>query len=109
MKILGAARWVTAIVLILSATGCGYRLTGTGASLIPDHVRKIVIRPFENRTARTEIEQRVTEEVARELSRRGRWDVVTDRGAADAMLELDDPYTPLPDCDVPRRPSPPAA
>jgi outer membrane lipopolysaccharide assembly protein LptE/RlpB len=88
VKILGSARVpATMLLAALCTAGCGYRLAGTGASLIPEHIRKIVVMPFDNRTARTEIEQRVTEEVARELSRRGRYDVVTDRGAADAMLD----------------------
>ena len=43
--------------------------------------------PFENQTRRPEIEQRVTEEVARELSKRGGYTVVTDRQSADALLE----------------------
>ena len=43
--------------------------------------------PFENRTNRPEIEQRVTEEVADVLSRRGRYKVVTSRESADAVLE----------------------
>jgi TolB-like protein len=72
-------------VLLLS--GCGYRLAGTGGSALPEHIRVIVVLPFDNRTNRPEIEQRVTEQVAKELSKRGRYEVVTDRTAADAMLE----------------------
>jgi hypothetical protein len=71
----------------LLLSGCGYRLAGTGGSTLPEHIRVIVVLPFDNRTNRPEIEQRVTEQVARELSRRGRYEVVTDRNAADAMLE----------------------
>lgn len=40
-----------------------------------------------NRTDRPEIEQRVTEEVARELSRRGKYKVISDPAYADAILE----------------------
>ena len=47
----------------------------------------IGIAPFENRTTRPEIEQRVTEEVAREFAKRGRYRVVTERSGADAWLE----------------------
>lgn len=78
-----------AVLLVLSplAVGsCGYGLVGQ-ATVLPEHVRRIVVLPFENRTARPEIEQRVTEEVAREMSKRGKYGVVTDRNAADAMLE----------------------
>jgi TolB-like protein len=77
-----------AVSIVATLTHCGYRLAGTGTgSVIPEHVKVLVVLPFENRTTRPEIEQRVTEEVARELSKRGRYEVITDRGEADAMLE----------------------
>ena len=81
--------WLSGLVALgLGLVGCGYRLAGTGsAGIVPEHVRVLVVPPFENRTTRTEIEQRVTEEVARELARRGKYEVVTDRSQADAMLE----------------------
>jgi outer membrane lipopolysaccharide assembly protein LptE/RlpB len=83
-----SSRLAALVAVGLGLSGCGYRLTGTGgAGVVPDHVRVLVVPPFENRTTRTEIEQRVTEEVARELARRGKWEVVTDRSQADAMLE----------------------
>jgi len=58
-----------------------------GAGLLPPHVKQIAVLPFTNRTTRPEIEQRVTEQVARLLSRRGGYDVVTDRAQAQATLE----------------------
>ena len=76
---------VLALLLFLSGTGCGYKLSGGG--VLPEGVEDIAIVPFENRTTRPEIEQRVTEEVAREFSRRKRYNVVTDKGGADAVLE----------------------
>jgi TolB-like protein len=86
-----AGKRFRATMLLFAAllSGCGYRLVGTGAShsVIPDRVKVLVVLPFENRTTRPEIEQRVTEEVARELSKRGRYEVVTDRTLADAMLD----------------------
>ncbi len=85
----GAGRRVrTASLLVAGAAlgGCGYGLVGR-TSLLPDHVRAVVVVPFENRTTRPEIEQRVTEEVAREITKRGRYHVVTGTTAADAMLE----------------------
>jgi len=76
-----------AIVLVMAlALGCGYRLAGTG-SVLPESVRIIAVVPFTNRTERPEIEQRVTEAVAQELSRRGHYEVVTDPGKADAVLD----------------------
>lgn len=74
------------LVLLLAGTGCGYRLAGT-SSVLPDHVKIIAVVSFANQTDRPEVEQRVTEAVARELSRRGRYQVVTDPGKADAVLE----------------------
>lgn len=79
-----------ASALLLSGvalTGCGYRLAGGGAGVLPPTVRVVAVLTFENRTARPEIEQRVTEEVAREFARRGRYRVVTDPTGADALLE----------------------
>ena len=67
--------------------GCGYHLMGRGVPVLPEHIKTLVVLPFENRTTRTEIEQRVTEEVARELSKRGNYEVITDRSRADAVLE----------------------
>jgi TolB-like protein len=74
-------------IIALALLGCGYRLAGTGGNPVLENVKVLVVVPFENRTTRPEIEQRVTEQVARELSRRGRYEVVTDRSSADAMLE----------------------
>ena len=71
--------------LILASPGCGYRLTGT-TSVLPEHVQDFVIMPFDNRTQRPEIEQRVTEEVSSQLSRRGRYRIVTVVAEADAVL-----------------------
>jgi TolB-like protein len=76
----------TAAVLALLAPACGYRLAGAN-TFLPPHIQVIVVVPFENRTSRPEIEQRVTEEVARELSKRGRYKLVTDRTTADAILD----------------------
>ncbi len=72
--------------LLLAAAGCGYGLQGR-VSFLPPHVRVIALAPFENRTARPEIEQRVTEQVARELAKRGGYRVVNDTAGAHALLE----------------------
>ena len=81
-----AARTIAAFALATSAA-CGYRLSGTGAGVLPSHVQAIAVESFANRTDRPEIEQRITEALTRELSRRGRYRVVTDPNAADAVLE----------------------
>jgi len=77
---------LSALALAFACAGCGYRLAGQG-SVLPEHVRAFLIVPFENRTQRPEIEQRVTEAVALELTRRGRYSVVSKRADADAILE----------------------
>lgn len=74
---------------LLAATlvqaGCGYKLSG-GVSL-PPHIRAVAVQPFDNRTTRPEIEQRVTEAVTAELNKRSRIRVTTGATDADAVLE----------------------
>jgi outer membrane lipopolysaccharide assembly protein LptE/RlpB len=77
---------MAAIALVAPLPGCGYKLAG-GNTFLPERIRVIMVSPFENRTQRPDIEQRVTEEVARELSKRGHYKVVTERATADALLE----------------------
>lgn len=86
MKSLGP---ILGVLIICGALcGCGYYLSGTSgrASVIPEHVKTIAVLPFENRTTRSEIEQRVTEEVASLLTRRGNYSVITKGEDADAEL-----------------------
>jgi len=78
---LGAA----GLILLALCAGCGYKLSGGGT--LPNDVEDILILSFENRTTRPEIEQRVTEAVAREFSRRKRYSLVTEKSNADAVLE----------------------
>ena len=75
-----------ALAVLLLAGGCGYALRGTTIPPELEGVTIVAVLPFENRTDRSEIDQRVTEEVARELTRRGRLRVVTDPRQADAVL-----------------------
>jgi len=74
------------IVIAAASFGCGYRLAGTG-TFLPKNIKTIAVAPFENRTGRSEVEVRVTEAVARELSRHGGTKVVSDKAVADAYLE----------------------
>ncbi|MBN1196686.1 MAG: hypothetical protein JXA62_04710 [Candidatus Aminicenantes bacterium] len=77
-------------ILILFAAvllaGCGYRLSGTGAFL-PDHVKTILIRNFENETSRYQAEQFVTFAVRDEFIRRVRLQLADSMDSADAVLE----------------------
>lgn len=74
------------LACVVSLTvSCGYALSGLGT--LPEHIKALVILPFENRTQRPEIEQRITEEIASQFSRRGKYEIVTDRSQAQAILE----------------------
>lgn len=77
---------VSLLALVLICSSCGYRLAGQG-SVLPDHVRALIISPFENQTQRPQIEQLVTEQVALEFTRRGKYKVVSNRASADAIVE----------------------
>jgi TolB-like protein len=80
-------RLAPALALVAALTaGCGYHLAGTG-TFLPKNIKTIAVAPFENKTARPEIEVRTTEAVARELSRHGGYKIVTDKTKADAYLE----------------------
>lgn len=81
---IGALLAVVAIDAV--ASGCGYKLAGTGSFLAPN-IKVIAVAPFENRSTRPEIEVRTTEAVAREMSRHGGYKIVTDKTQADAYLE----------------------
>jgi outer membrane lipopolysaccharide assembly protein LptE/RlpB len=82
---IGQLAGLVMLVSLFAGTACGYRLAGT-SSVLPEHVKILAVVSFSNNTDRPEIEQRVTEAVARELSRRGRYEVVTDPLKADAVL-----------------------
>ncbi len=79
------AAWLL-LAACASTAACGYQLSGRN-TFLPERIRTVAVTPFENRTTRPEIEQRVTEAVASELSKRGKYKVVTDRSGADALLE----------------------
>ena len=76
-----------AALLALAAflSGCGYALVGRGSTL-PETVRVIRFETLANETSRVAVEQRVSREIARELSTRGRFEVRADARGADAEL-----------------------
>jgi len=82
-------RWLwTVALLVVTVAGCGYHLSGRGGPPpFLEGVQIIAVPPFENRTKRPEIEQRVTEEVTRVLNSRGKYRVVPTAARADAVLE----------------------
>ena len=69
----------------LVSSGCGYSLAGRG-SFLPAYIRTVAVPQIENRTAFTQVEQTVTEKIRNELIGRGKYQVITDRPGADAVL-----------------------
>lgn len=72
-------------VIALAASACGYHLAGKGSTL-PPSVASVGIPIFENKTSRTELEQRVTERVIDEFTTRGRVRILPGEEGADAVL-----------------------
>lgn len=70
---------------LLLAAACGYSLVGRSSSL-PEEIRVIRFATLVNETARVGVEQRLSEEIARELATRGRFSVQASAGGADAEL-----------------------
>jgi outer membrane lipopolysaccharide assembly protein LptE/RlpB len=81
-------RFAAAAALLAAAAaagGCGYALVGRGSNLPPD-VKSVYLKPFENQTARSQVEQILTRALADELVKRHRFAVVNDATQADAEL-----------------------
>lgn len=78
-------RGLVTFVSLLIAAGCGYTLVGKATSL-PESVRVIEFTTLQNQTQRVGLEQRLSEEIARELASRGRFQVQTSSEGADAIL-----------------------
>ncbi len=80
--------WLTLLLLPLSLAlgACGYALVGK-ASNLPEDIETIYIEPFENRTARNQVEQIISAAIVEEMVQRGRLEVVSSRGEADSILE----------------------
>ncbi|HVT17351.1 MAG TPA: LptE family protein [Thermoanaerobaculia bacterium] len=83
------ARRLTARLALLAAAvglaGCGYALIGRGSTLPPD-IRKVYLKPIENRTPRQRVDQEVTRAIADELVKRQRFQITSTREGADAEL-----------------------
>lgn len=70
---------------LLALTGCGYALVGRGSNLPPD-IKTVYLKPFDNRTQRSQVEQFVTRSIADELVKRQRFAVVASPAGADAEI-----------------------
>jgi outer membrane lipopolysaccharide assembly protein LptE/RlpB len=65
--------------------GCGYHLVGTSSNL-PKKLQTLFVAPFINQTARSEVDQRLTEQITQEWVRRARFEIVPGGNQADAVL-----------------------
>jgi outer membrane lipopolysaccharide assembly protein LptE/RlpB len=65
--------------------GCGYGLVGRGSNL-PADIHAVYLKPLENRTPRTQVEQFLTRAIADEMVTRQRFSVVGSETGADAEL-----------------------
>lgn len=71
--------------LVAALSGCGYALVGRGSN-IPADVKEVYLRPLENRTPRSQVEQFLTRSIAEELVTRQRFAVVASAEGADAEI-----------------------
>ena len=78
---------VAGLAALAAATfsGCGYTLVGK-TSTLPPSIRVIRFQTLANKTTRVGVEQRLSSEIARELSSRGRFSVQPGAAGADADL-----------------------
>ncbi|HSM87931.1 MAG TPA: LPS assembly lipoprotein LptE [Candidatus Limnocylindrales bacterium] len=75
------------LMATLALAGCGYHAVGH-ASRLPQTVKVMAVPTFINQTQTYRIEQRLTEDVIRELIARTNYQVVpTERESADAILK----------------------
>ena len=81
------SRLALALVFIgLSATGCGYHVSGHGADALPKTIRVIAVPTLENKTTTFKVEQRLTAATIHEFLASTRYKVVSDANAGDAVL-----------------------
>ena len=80
--------WALGVGIFLTTTACGYSLAGRG-SYLPTYIRAVAVPPITNRTALPRVELIVTERVRSEFIGRGRFTLVQDPAAADAVLNAE--------------------
>ena len=73
------------LITVCMSLGCGYALVGR-ASNVPEDVRRVYLRPFENRTPRPQVDQILTRAIADELVTRQRFSIASDLASADAEI-----------------------
>lgn len=73
------------VLTVLALASCGYTLVGRG-STVPADIRSVYLKSFENKTQRQQVDQVLTQAVAKELVTRKRFTVVSDPASADAEI-----------------------
>ena len=76
---------VCAMAAALAWAGCGYTLAGRG-SFLPEHINRIGVPTFVNRTTMFNLETQITDKVRSELIGRGRYVIVPENTGVDAVL-----------------------
>jgi outer membrane lipopolysaccharide assembly protein LptE/RlpB len=74
-----------ALAVLTASVGCGYGLVGRTSNL-PEDVRSIFVETLENKTTRAQVDQILTVAITNEFVTRQRFNVVSDRASADAVL-----------------------
>jgi hypothetical protein len=85
---LACRRCVLFVVCVLGVaflTGCGYTLAGRG-SFLPAYIRTIGVPTFANRTPVFNLETTVTQKVRSEFIGRGKYQILPEATAVDALL-----------------------
>lgn len=77
---------VLALLMLGVLPGCGYHLVGTTSNLPPD-VKTLHVATFDNPTGWADMDQRLSEAIAREWVRRRRFVLVDKREQADIELK----------------------
>lgn len=78
-------RLLVAALAFAALVGCGYNLVGRGSTVPPD-IHAVVLKAFENKTQRQQVDQILTQAVAKELVTRKRFTMVNDATGADAEI-----------------------
>jgi hypothetical protein len=85
LPLAAALAGITGIIGVMALAGCGYALVGRGNALPPD-IRKLYIKPIENRTGHQRVDQAVTLAIGDEMVKRHRFTLTSSREGADAEL-----------------------
>lgn len=89
-------KYIAIPLILIGFSACGYHLTGQGNSL-PEHLKKISVPVFANKTFEYGLESIITQEVISSLNRRPGIEVVESSQNADALFHgeiLEYKYTP---------------